>query len=115
MRSRQLTMLTAVAAVALVVVAGCEATVQAKAFSSTPQTVSEPSPQAEPQLVELLLRAITPPPTGVPMAAATPTGLPMALPNVGISGLAGVQARIQQATDRPPPAVRPSRSPSSIA
>jgi hypothetical protein len=100
MRSRQLTMLTAVAAAALVVVAGCEATVHAKAFNSTPQTVAEPPPQAEPQLVELLLRAITPPPTGVPMAAPTPTGLPMALPNVGMSGLAGVQARMQQATDQ---------------
>ncbi|ORA13561.1 serine hydrolase [Mycobacterium asiaticum] len=88
MRARPLTMLTAVAAAALVVVAGCEATVHAKAFTSTGQATSQPEPQPQQQLVELLLRAIT------------PTAAPMALPTIGLGGLTGVQARIQQATDQ---------------
>ncbi|OBJ58568.1 hypothetical protein [Mycobacterium asiaticum] len=88
MRARPLTMLTAVAAAALVVVAGCEATVHAKAFTSTGQATSQPEPQPQQQLVELLLRAIT------------PTAAPMALPTIGLGGLTGVQARIQEATDQ---------------
>ncbi|OBK25299.1 hypothetical protein [Mycobacterium asiaticum] len=88
MRARPLTMLTAVAAAALVVVAGCEATVHAKAFTSTGQATSQPDPHPQEQLVELLLRAIT------------PTAAPMALPTIGLGGLTGVQARIQQATDQ---------------
>jgi hypothetical protein len=85
-------MLTAVAAVALIVVAGCEATVHAKALNQTDQTASEqqqrPQEQPQEQLVELLLKAVT------------PSGVPMALPNIGLSGLTGVQSRIQQATDQ---------------
>ncbi len=88
MRARPLTLLSAVAAAALVVFAGCEATVHAKAFNSTDQTAAPHQPQPQQQLVELLLRAIT------------PTAQPMALPNLAASGLAGVQARIQQATDQ---------------
>ncbi|MBI2700704.1 MULTISPECIES: hypothetical protein [Mycobacterium] len=89
MRTRPLTLLSAVAAAALVVVAGCEATVHAKAFSySTDQTAAPQQPQPQQQLVELLLRSIT------------PTGQPMALPTLAVGGLTGVQARIQQATDQ---------------
>lgn len=89
MRTRPLTLLSAVAAVALVVVAGCEATVHAKAFNySTDQTAAQQQPQPQQQLVELLLRSIT------------PSGQPMALPTLAVGGLAGVQARIQQATDQ---------------
>ncbi|OBJ87835.1 hypothetical protein EI067_01400 [Mycobacterium paragordonae] len=90
MRARPLTLLSAVAAAALVVVAGCEATVHAKAFNSTtdPATTQQQA-QPQQQLVELLLRAIT------------PTAQPMALPTTLASGgLTGVQARIQQATDQ---------------
>lgn len=88
MRARPLTLLTAVAAVALVVVAGCEATVHAKAFDSPAQPVSESPTQSQPQLVELLLRVITP--------SGNPTALPMLRPG----GLDGVQARVQQATEQ---------------
>ncbi|WP_205877268.1 serine hydrolase [Mycobacterium camsae] len=89
MRTRPLTLLSAVAAVALVVVAGCEATVHAKAFGySTDQTAAQQPPQPQQQLVELLLRSIT------------PSGQPMALPTLAVGGLEGVQARIQQATDQ---------------
>ncbi|OBK12902.1 hypothetical protein [Mycobacterium asiaticum] len=88
MRARPLTMLTAAVSAALVVVAGCEATVHAKAFTTTGQTVTKPEPQPQQQLVELLLRAITPAPT------------PMALPTIGLGGLTGAQARIQQATEQ---------------
>ncbi|OSC42354.1 hypothetical protein [Mycobacterium decipiens] len=86
MRTRPLTLLTAAAAVTLVVVAGCEARVEAKVYSAADRNSSRPQaqPQPQPQLVELLLRAITPP------------GGPEAQPNVGFIGL---QARIQQATD----------------
>ncbi|QLL09182.1 hypothetical protein [Mycobacterium vicinigordonae] len=88
MRARPLTMLTAVAAVALAVVAGCEATVHAKATSSGDQRSAERQQQPQQQqLVELLLRAITP--TGTPMALPTPT-----------DGLAGVPERVQQATEQ---------------
>ena len=60
MRARPLTLLSAVAAAALVVVAGCEATVHAKTFNSTDQTATQQQAQPQQQLVELLLRAITP-------------------------------------------------------
>lgn len=90
MRARPLTLLSAVAAAALVVVAGCEATVHAKAFNSiTDPATTQQQAQPQQQLVELLLRAIT------------PTAQPMALPTTLESGgLTGVQARIQQATDQ---------------
>ncbi|OBK29664.1 hypothetical protein A5634_01020 [Mycobacterium asiaticum] len=88
MRVRPLTMLFTVAAAALVVVAGCEATVHAKAFNSTDQAHSQQPTEPHQQLVELLLRAIT------------PSGAPIALPNLGRSGLSGVQERVQLATDQ---------------
>lgn len=90
MRARPLTLLSAVAAAALVVVAGCEATVHAKALNPTDQTARTDQHPGQPQqqLVELLLRAIT------------PSAQPMALPSLAANGLAGVQARIQQATDQ---------------
>lgn len=88
MRARPLTLLTAATAVVLVVVAGCEAKVHANAYSpgarNSSQVPAQPQPQE--QLVELLLRAVT------------PLGVPEALPPIG-GGLGGVQARIQQATD----------------
>lgn len=89
MRTRPLTMLAAVAAVALVVVAGCEATVHAKTFSTPDPMASQQEAHPQQQLVELLLRAITP--TSPP---------PMALADAAQSGLAGAQVRIQQATDQ---------------
>lgn len=89
MRSRPLTMLTAAAAVTLVVVAGCEATVHAKTFNSSDLTASQQrSTQRQQQLVELLLRSIRPSDAPIAQAAAE------------ASGLAGVQARMQQATDQ---------------
>ncbi|MHA7650796.1 serine hydrolase [Mycobacterium sp. ML4] len=88
MRARPLTLISAAVAAALVVAAGCEATVHAKAFSFTDQSVSQPRSQPQQQLVELLLRAIT------------PTAAPMAVPNLSSNGLAGVQARVQLATDQ---------------
>ncbi|MGB9223823.1 hypothetical protein [Mycobacterium sp.] len=85
MRARPLALLTAAAAVALVVLAGCEAKVAARA-SRTPDSQSYQSPlQPQTQLVELLLRAITPP--GSPVQT---------LPNTAFTG---VQARTQRATD----------------
>lgn len=84
MRTRPLTWLTACAAVTLVVVAGCEAKVQAKANAPAERRVSQQHPPPQPQLVELLLRSITPP---GPMEA------------LSSSGLTGLQARVQQATD----------------
>ncbi len=86
MRARPLTMLTAAAAVTLVAVAGCEAKVQAKAYSTPGRDSSQQQAQPRQQLIDLLLRAITPP--------AAPEAL---LPNTGFSG---VQDRIQQATDQ---------------
>jgi hypothetical protein len=84
MRARPLTLLTATAAVALTVVAGCEAKVQAKAYSApvhpAPGLVS---PQPPSQLAELLLEATISP-------------LAQMLPGVGFGG---VQARVQQATN----------------
>ncbi|BCI89730.1 hypothetical protein NIIDMKKI_49360 [Mycobacterium kansasii] len=61
MRARPLTMLTAAAAVALVVVAACEAKVQAKAYSTPDHSASHYPAQPQQQLVELLLRAIARP------------------------------------------------------
>src|SRR5258705_8336674 len=86
MRARPLTLLTAVAAVALVVVAGCEAKVAAKAYDTPGRHSSQPQDRPQTQLLELLLRAITP--TGQAIEA---------LPSPGFRGL---QTRIQQATDR---------------
>jgi uncharacterized protein GlcG (DUF336 family) len=88
-------MLTAAAAVTLVVVAGCEAKVQAKAYSAPERNSSQPQPQPQ-QLVELLLRSITPPEgqeAVAPQAAVPTTGL------VPTTALSGVQERIQQATN----------------
>ena len=85
MRARPLTLLTAAAAVALVVVAGCEAKVAAKAYDMRDHHATQPQGQPQTQLLELLLRAITPP--GQPDEA---------LPSPGFRGL---QARIQRATD----------------
>jgi hypothetical protein len=81
MRVRPLTVLTAMAAVTLVL-AGCdEAKVEAKAYSKLVHTAPDRySSHPQPQLAELMMRAMTPP----------------ALPTAGFTGL---QARIQQATD----------------
>jgi hypothetical protein len=84
MRARPLTLLTAGAAVALVVVAGCEAKVAAKAYDASSGHSSQPQDQPQTRLVDLLLRVITP--TGQAVEA---------LPS---SGFQGLQARIQQAT-----------------
>jgi hypothetical protein len=91
-RARPLTVLTAIAAVTMVI-AGCdeallEAKVQAKQASKP--SVAGPlrfplGPQ--PQLIELLLDTVST--AGVAAAATTPPG----------AGFSGVQARIQQATD----------------
>lgn len=87
MRARRLTLLTAAAAVTLVVVVGCVAKVHANAYSLTSPTSSQvqAQPQPQEQLVELLLRAVT------------PLGVPAALPPMS-GGLSGVQERIEQAT-----------------
>jgi hypothetical protein len=84
MRVRPLTLITAAAAVALVVVVACEAKVQAK--TPSPATYSAPGHnlQPSPQLAELLLQVISRP---IP---------PDALPDAGFGGL---QARVQRATD----------------
>jgi hypothetical protein len=88
MRVRPLTLLTATAAVTLVVVAGCEAQVQAKVYSSPVYGVPDLVPsQPPPQLAELLVRAITVP--EAPQAPETPPS----------SAFGGLQARVQQATD----------------
>ncbi|BDB43570.1 MULTISPECIES: hypothetical protein [Mycobacterium] len=88
MRARPLTMLSAVAAVAMAVVAGCEATVHAKATNPAEQRPAEQQQQPQPQLVELLLRSIT------------PNGAPMPVPTRQVSSLAGVQERVQRATEQ---------------
>lgn len=87
MRARPLTLLTAAAGVTLVVVAGCEAKVHANAFSLAAPSSSQVQTPAQPQeqLVELLLRAVT------------PLGVPAELPPIS-GGLSGVQERIEQAT-----------------
>ena len=83
---RPLTLFTATAAVALVVAAGCEAKVHARAQSApvhaTPDLVSAQSQsQSPPQLAELLFEAIAP-------AEASPA-----------NSFGTLQARVQQATD----------------
>ncbi|SON62506.1 Putative lipoprotein LppW [Mycobacterium simulans] len=89
MRARPLTVLTAAAAVTLVVIAGCEAKVQAKTYNAPARNSSQAPAQPQQQLVELLLRAVT------------PLGVPETLPDVFPgTGLSGVQARIQQATEQ---------------
>lgn len=84
MRARPLTWFTAAAAVVLVVVVGCEAKVQAEVAHASDRSSAHEQSQPQQQMVELLLRAITPP------------GAPSVLPT---SGLFGLQARIQQATE----------------
>ncbi|CAM3121917.1 hypothetical protein BST27_17920 [Mycobacterium intermedium] len=84
MRNRPLTWLTALAAVTLVVVAGCEAKVQAMANNPPERNVSQQDSQPPPQVFELLLRSVTPP---GPIEALRSTGL------------TGVQERMQQATE----------------
>jgi len=92
LRVRPLTVFTATAAVTLVVVAGCEALVQAKVYTvpvyGAPSYVeadlaASPPP---PQLAQLLVRAITPP--EAPGAAERPG-----------TAFRGLQARVQEATD----------------
>ncbi|ORB73832.1 hypothetical protein [Mycobacterium scrofulaceum] len=85
MRVRPLFLLTATAAVALVVAAGCEAKVQAKAYNFPVYVTPESSlRQPPPQLADLMLEAAKP-----TRAAAQPTS----------AGPVGLQARVQQATD----------------
>lgn len=91
MRVRPLTLLTATAAVTLLVAAGSEALVQAKVYSlpvSAPVRVipQRPAP-APPQSAALMLEAATPPQEPQP---------PQALPGAGSAPL---QARVQQATE----------------
>ena len=87
MHVRSLTVLTAIAAVTLVI-AGCdEAIVEAKVpakVSSKPVKRAPDRPAPPPQLVELMRDGVTMP------------GPPQAVPSSGFDGL---QARIQQATD----------------
>jgi hypothetical protein len=89
MRVRPLFLLTATAAVALVVAAGCEAKVQAKVQAKAynlPVYVTPDSGlrQSPPQLAELMVEAVQPPQPEQQPANAGPVGL---------------QARVQQATD----------------
>ncbi|OBE98627.1 hypothetical protein [Mycobacterium sp. 852002-10029_SCH5224772] len=91
MRVRPLTLLTATAAVTLLVAAGSEALVQAKVYSlpvSAPVRVIPQRPPATspPQSAALMLEAATPPQEPPPQA----------LPSVGFAQL---QARVQQAAD----------------
>jgi len=82
MRTRRLTLVAAAAAVALVVVVGCVAKVQAKVYSAPVYTTPNPiSSQPPPQLAELMLETVTP---------------PQALPGAGFGLL---HARVQRATD----------------
>jgi hypothetical protein len=88
MRTRSLTVLTAIAAVTMVV-AGCdEALVESKGpakLAAKPALVERPlGPQ--PQLIDQLVDSVSP--AGVASAEGLPT-----------AGFSGVQARIQQATD----------------
>lgn len=92
MRVRPLTLLTATAAVTLLVAAGSEALVQAKVYSlpvSAPVRVipQRPAP-APPQSAALMLEAASPPQDPQPPRAAAPG-----------AGVAPLQARVQQATD----------------
>jgi hypothetical protein len=91
MRVRPLTLCTATAAVALMVAAGCEAKVHAKAQSAPPHVTTglvsaqsqapAQSPSPPPQLAELLFEAVAP-------AQEAPT-----------TNFSTLQSRIQQATD----------------
>jgi hypothetical protein len=84
MRARPLTLLTTSATVLLVVVAACEAKVQAKVASTPAHSASDrTSSQLQPQLAELLLQVITPPQLNT-------------LPGIGLGGL---QDRVQMATN----------------
>ncbi|OBF05790.1 hypothetical protein A5730_15920 [Mycobacterium sp. ACS4054] len=85
MRVRPLMLFTATAAVALVVAAGCEAKVQAKAYNfpvyvTGDRGLRQPAPQA----AQLMLEAVKP---------------PQPEPQLAIPGPVGLQARVQQATD----------------
>jgi hypothetical protein len=84
MRVRPLTLVTAAVAVAVVVVVACEAKVQANTPSMPAHNAPGRNLQPSPQLAELLLQVVRQP---MP---------PEALPG---SGLGGLQARIQQATE----------------
>jgi hypothetical protein len=85
MHARPLALLTAVAAVTLVL-AGCdEAIVEAQA-TSKPAHSAPHSLQPQPKLADMLLQATAPPAAGERL-----------LPEAGVGG---VQARIQQATDQ---------------
>ena len=86
MRVRPLFLLTATAAVALVVAAGCEATVQAKGYNLPVYVTPDRGlrPQSAPQPAELMLEAVRP---------AQPEQQPAG------AGSIGLQARVQQATD----------------
>ncbi len=85
MRVRPLFLLTATAAVALVVAAGCEAKVQAKAYNLPVYVTPDRGlRQPPPQLAELMLDAVKPAQPEQQLTTAGPIGL---------------QARVQQATD----------------
>lgn len=85
MRVRPLFLLTATAAVALVVAAGCEAKVQAKAYNLPVYVTPDRGlRQPPPQLAELMLEAVKPTQAEQQLASGGPVGL---------------QARVQQATD----------------
>ncbi|MGD1173541.1 hypothetical protein ACKUVQ_09685 [Mycobacterium seoulense] len=85
MRVRPLFLLTATAAVALVVAAGCEAKVQAKAYNLPVYVTPDRGlRQPTPQLAELMLEAVKP---------------TQAEPQLTGAGPVGLQARVQQATD----------------
>lgn len=88
MRVRPLTLVTATAAVTLVVAAGSEALVQAKVYTlpvaAPVRVISAPPTSAPPQSATVMLEA------------AAPAQAPQALPNPGFPQL---QARIQQAAD----------------
>ena len=79
MRARPLTLFTAAAAAAVVVVAGCEAKVQAKVYDH--HAPAPASSQPTPQLAELLVEV-------------APNG-----PSQPSAAFAGLQTRVQQATD----------------
>ncbi|WP_406816403.1 hypothetical protein [Mycobacterium sp. M23085] len=89
MRVRPLTMLTATAAVTLVVAAGSEALVQAKVYklpvAAPVRVISAPPPSTPPQSATLRLEAATPAPPAVALPPST--------------GFGQLQARVQQAAD----------------
>ena len=94
MHTRPLALLTAMAAVTLVL-AGCdEAIVEAQSASKQASKPVHSAPQSlspQPRLAELLMHAVTPP--------AAARGLP-GQPGLPDTGFSGVQARVQQATDQ---------------